>query len=149
MTAMTDIINWLREGDEPLLDDYREVCAKYSQSQPNRLLEAADEIVALQSARNECERQFQEQVAEVSRLLCQLEVVKGIARDEALEEAAQMCFRANPASNPNAMGHAIRALKDKRKIFDAAHRCGKCGSPDRALCPEPYEQWCGWEWTHD
>lgn len=35
-------------------------------------------------------------------------------RAEALEEAAQMCFRANPQSNPNAMGHAIRALKDKR-----------------------------------
>ena len=32
--------------------------------------------------------------------------------DKALEDAAQMCFRANPASNPQAMGHAILALKD-------------------------------------
>lgn len=92
---------------------------------------ARDEIVALRSARNECERQFQEQVAEVSRLLCQLEAVKGIAgnerklseaiieqaRAEAVEEAARLCecgyTTGSTASTLKAIAVAIRALKEE------------------------------------
>lgn len=41
-TSMTDIVERLRNADEPLLDDYRIVCEKHGF--PNMLLEAADEI---------------------------------------------------------------------------------------------------------
>lgn len=96
---------------------------------------ARDEIVALRKARHECERQFQQQVAEVGRLLDQLheardEIValretverqrlvlsKGHAetRDAALEEAAQFIEEQQRRKRiwlP--FGDAIRALKDR------------------------------------
>ena len=50
---------------------------------------------------------------EVCALANALAAARREGAEAALEEAAQMCFRANPQSNPNAMGHAIRALKEK------------------------------------
>lgn len=44
--------------------------------QANQVQRLRAEIVALRSARNECERQFQQQVAEVGRLLDQLRALK-------------------------------------------------------------------------
>lgn len=60
---MSDIVQWLRNSDESLLDDYRTVCSKYGF--PNRLEEAADEIERLRAelkqyrlaeTRRRCER---------------------------------------------------------------------------------------------
>lgn len=94
---MADIVEWLRESDEPLLDDYREVCAKYSATQPNRLLEAADEIVALRA----------------TKVLPGWTDALRQARDAALEEAAQVCSLMEDRDNFDCAA-AIRALKRLR-----------------------------------
>lgn len=74
---------------------------------------ARDEIVALRGYRDECERQFQEQVAATGRLFDRL----WLARAEALEEAARVCeggyTTGSTASTLKAVAKAIRALKEE------------------------------------
>lgn len=71
------------------------------------LQRARDEILALRGYRAECERQFQAKVAEIGTLLDQVHQ----ARDEALEEAAQVAD-GYCTDRTDDVASAIRALKE-------------------------------------
>lgn len=109
--VVAELDAWLGAWEGP--DDYR-LTVKRARDEIVRLRKIAawpsPELHALTKERDELRATLERH----DRLVVTAVAVATPAiRDAALEEAAQMCFRANPASNPNAMGHAIRALKDK------------------------------------